>query len=453
MAAASLDILVRLEKLLDSRSSEPWSCRRLPTPTAVFPAIIDSEEEDGESELVRMRCTSMDKLLMRNKSHQDADSFLQLKDDLSEHISKQIRALRKKLQQIEMLEEKQAKGHSLDCQQISKLRTRSSLERSLIELGVPAEVLGAKPSFLEPSDGKVKNGGVSKRQRRKNKKQVSKVENASGFCHGDGKVSCIESSKDPRFSPVSKDEEECLEVEHKVGEAMKESSTIGKSEVGDVQKSKGLTVKKKNKKGGLSMFLSGALDDTPKNTDPPPSSLPKSEGPAWGGAQFSKGSTSLRQILDEQKSNKEILITSSRTKLEDIADVKTDGRISLSSFLPSSPIPVGQACSSQASDAEKGTPPWASSGTPPLMSRPSLRDIQMQQGRQHQSLSHSPKTQTTGFAVASGQGSPSDSAGINRWFKPEVDAPSSIRAIQIEEKAMKDLKRFYSSVKIVKNQS
>lgn len=453
VATASLDILVRLEKLLDLRSSEPWSCRRLPTPTAVFPAIIDSEEEDGESELVRMRCTSMNKLSSRNKSRQDADSFLQLRDDLSEHVSKQIRALHKKLQQIEMLEEKQSKGHSLDCQQIAKLRTRSSLESSLIELGVPVDVLSAKPLFLEPSDGKAKNAGVSKRQRRKNKNQVSQVENASGFCHGDGEVSSLESSKDTGFLPVSKDEEECPHVEDKVVEAMKESSTIGKSEVRDVEKSKGSTVKRKNKKGGLSMFLSGALDDTPRNTAPPPPLLPKIEGPAWGGAQFSKGSTSLRQILDEQKNKKEILVTSSRAKLGDIADVETDGRISLSSFLPSSPIPVGRACSSQASDVEKGTPPWASSGTPPLMSRPSLRDIQMQQGKQHQSLSHSPKMQTTGFAVTSGQGSPSDSAGMNRWFKPEVDAPSSIRAIQIEEKAIKDLKRFYSSVKIVKNQS
>lgn len=75
------------------------------------------------------------------------------------------------------------------------------------------------------------------------------------------------------------------------------------------------------------------------------------------------------------------------------------------------------------------------------------------QGKQQQSLSHSPKTKMTGFSVATGQGSPSDSAGLNRWFKPEVDTPSSIRSIQIEEKAMKDLKRFYSSVKIVKNQS
>lgn len=68
-------------------------------------------------------------------------------------------------------------------------------------------------------------------------------------------------------------------------------------------------------------------------------------------------------------------------------------------------------------------------------------------------LSHSPKTGTAGFSVAPSQGSPSDSPGMNRWFKPEAETPSSIRSIQTEEKAMKDLKRFYSSVKIVRNQS
>lgn len=63
------------------------------------------------------------------------------------------------------------------------------------------------------------------------------------------------------------------------------------------------------------------------------------------------------------------------------------------------------------------------------------------QEKRHQSLSHSPS-----------HGSPSDTGCINRWFKPEIDTPSSIRSIQIEEKAMKDLKRYYSSVKIVKTQ-
>lgn len=79
--------------------------------------------------------------------------------------------------------------------------------------------------------------------------------------------------------------------------------------------------------------------------------------------------------------------------------------------------------------------------------------VSYQHGKQLQSLSSSPKARTTGFSVTTGQGSPSDSASLNRWFKPEVDTPSSIRSIQIEERAMKDLKRFYSSVKIVKNQS
>lgn len=74
------------------------------------------------------------------------------------------------------------------------------------------------------------------------------------------------------------------------------------------------------------------------------------------------------------------------------------------------------------------------------------------QVKQHPVLLHSPKTETTGFSVTAGSGSPSDS-NVNRWFKPEVETPSSIRCIQIEEKAMKDLKRFYSSVKIVRNPS
>jgi len=203
------------------------------------------------------------------------------------------------------------------------------------------------------------------------------------------------------------------------------------------------------------MFLSGALDDVPKKDyAPPPSPMPKSEGPAWGGARVAKGSTSLREIQDEQNKTKEIQPTRSKDQVEVVSDRKSAGKIHLGSFLPSNPIPFVAAHVSQVSEGERSTPPWAASGTPPLVSRPSLRDIQMQQhGKQLQSLSSSPKARTTGFAVTSGQGSPSDSASLNRWFKPEVDTPSSIRSIQIEERAIKDLKRFYSSVKIVKNQS
>lgn len=279
--------------------------------------------------------------------------------------------------------------------------------------------------------------------------------------------------------------------------------------------------KKKNRKGGLSMFLSGALDDSPKQATPPPPT-PRSEGPAWGGAKVSKGSASLREIQDEQSKIQVNQKTGSKNQVEDLIAGKSEVKILLSSFLPSKPIPVVSVQTSQASDAERSTPPWASSSTPPHHSRPSLRDIQMQQvceitalslslnivhapffisfhnfypenasfsfflhgifmqcfffkftlciviqsitcfilvlltkkqGKQLHGLSHSPKMKMSGFSVAASQGSPSDSPGVNRWFKPEIEAPSSIRSIQIEERAIKDLKRFYSSVKVVKNQS
>jgi len=78
----------------------------------------------------------------------------------------------------------------------------------------------------------------------------------------------------------------------------------------------------------------------------------------------------------------------------------------------------------------------------------------VQQGKKQQGISHSPETRTSGFSISGSQSSPLESAGTtpSRWFKPETDAPSSIRSIQIEEAAMKDLKRFYSSVKLVKVQ-
>lgn len=162
---------------------------------------------------------------------------------------------------------------------------------------------------------------------------------------------------------------------------VKEPSVDPKKEVKELAKTKTAPTssKKRNKKGGLSMFLSGALDDLPKEALPPPPT-PKSEGPAWGGVKVSKGSTSLRDIQDEQKKFQVVRPSSSRPSVGDAIDNnKDEGRISLSSFMPSNPIPVAQPRSSPAADGEKGTPPWAASGTPPHPSRPSLRDIQMQQ--------------------------------------------------------------------------
>lgn len=458
VASAAPDILANLEMLLDQRSSEPWSHRRLPTPTATFPAIINSEEDDSEIEFHRTRDEPMKMSATKLEKVQRLDSFLQPKDDPNKEISKVVRAIRKKLQQIEMLEAKQSSGHLLDDQQIAKLQSKLALESSLADLGVPVETENKESSMLPEGKGS-KKGKLLKKQRRKSgKSSTEQTEIESVY----SKSEAIPKSEDLLHIdilgvPDSKVEKDamCEPITADQG-AVDLAFVVQKKDALELLKAKGPSPKaskKKSKKGGLSMFLSGALDEAPKEVAPPPPPTPRNDGPAWGGAKFLKGSASLREIQDEQSKIKVNKPAGSKDKAEDLSDLGSGGKLKLSSFLPSSPIPVTSTRSSQVSDGEISTPPWAASGTPPHLSRPSLRDIQMQQGKKQQSLSHSPKTTTAGFSVPTTQGSPSETTSVSRWFKPEVETPSSIRSIQIEEKAMKDLKRFYSSVKIVRKQS
>lgn len=131
------------------------------------------------------------------------------------------------------------------------------------------------------------------------------------------------------------------------------------------------------------MFLSGALDDTSKLSLPTPAVpvTPKQEGPAWGGAKITKGPASLRDIQSEQRSKtNELMTTKAKDRNEDSPD--SAGLLRLSSFMPdacSSPISVTPARAVPAHEGDKSTPPWSSSATSPNLSRPSLRDIQMQQ--------------------------------------------------------------------------
>lgn len=180
IATATPDILANLENVLDRRSSEPWSYRRLPTPTATFPAIIDSEEDDTENEIIRTRNYHTKKTTLKSKNDQRLDSFLQPKDNPNEGICKEVRALRKKLQQIEMLEAKQSSGHHLDDQQTAKLQTKPALESSLAELGVPVTPLVKASSSVSP-DGKGNKKTDARKLRRKSTQRVSQVETASGF--------------------------------------------------------------------------------------------------------------------------------------------------------------------------------------------------------------------------------------------------------------------------------
>ncbi|XP_027769864.1 uncharacterized protein LOC107003537 isoform X4 [Solanum pennellii] len=376
VANTSLDVLVMLEKVWDMKSSEPWSYRRLPTPTAPFPAIIDSEEDNEKIEALRTRGNCTSRPILRQVRDQRLDNFLQ-SDEIKEVFLKQVRALRKKLQQIEMLEDKRFKGQTLDNQQIAKLQTKSALEKSLAELGVPVERVQSTVSSSVLADGKGSNkvDVVPKKKSRKSKQKAAPIEVASSQCES------AESSPRKGASSVQIPEVQ-YEDDHKgLGGAAsnqdaKDSSSVTQRHLGitcNSNSSSVLASKKKNRKGGLSMFLNGALDDVSKV---PPPVVQKSEGPAWGGAKVAKGSASLRDIQDEQRKVIDRKLLKLRDPVEDPSGESSGGKLRLSSFIQSNPTPMSQTAF--VSDVEKNTPPWADSGTPPRL-RPSLRDIQLQQ--------------------------------------------------------------------------
>ncbi|KAJ4978414.1 hypothetical protein NE237_009194 [Protea cynaroides] len=144
IASSWLDILAKLEILLDSRSSEPWSYRRLPTPTATFPVIVNSDEEDNDSECFRVRANPT-KSISKDQGYQGLDCFQQNQDATDPAILKAVRDLRKKLQQL---------GVSVETDE------------------------GASSSIL--LDGKGKKLDVPRKRRRKNKQKRVPVEAASG---------------------------------------------------------------------------------------------------------------------------------------------------------------------------------------------------------------------------------------------------------------------------------
>lgn len=181
IATTSSDVLANLEKLLDDRSSEAWSSRPLPTPTATFPVVIDSEEEESESDVLRTRDNNHVKHFSRiTEGGSRMDSFLQPEDELARRNSKEVRALRKKLQQIEILEAKQSRGQLLDGQQIAKLHKKLDIESSLVELGIPVEESPeAKSSSVDGKANKKADG--LRKKKKKGKQRFAQVETFADF--------------------------------------------------------------------------------------------------------------------------------------------------------------------------------------------------------------------------------------------------------------------------------
>lgn len=137
--------------------------------------MIDSEEEESESDILRTR----DNHVMKHFACvTEGSSFLQPEDELAQRNTKEVRALRKKLQQIEILEAKLTRGQALDGQQIAKLQKKLDIESSLVELGISVE----ESSSGLPLDGKAnKKADGLKKKKKKGKQRFAQVETLPEF--------------------------------------------------------------------------------------------------------------------------------------------------------------------------------------------------------------------------------------------------------------------------------
>eukprot|EP00249_Psilotum_nudum_P024626 c29240_g3_i1 orf=961-3504(+) len=126
-------LLADVEKALDASSSQAWSNRRLPTPTATFPATVDSEDDSETVKFSQTRSiSSMDNV--NSGTGEIFEGLFRQENEVDRAAVKHLRALRKKLQQIEALELKQAKGHYLDVQQLAKLQSKQAVEEAIAAL-------------------------------------------------------------------------------------------------------------------------------------------------------------------------------------------------------------------------------------------------------------------------------------------------------------------------------
>ncbi|BBN02425.1 inhibitor of Bruton tyrosine kinase [Marchantia polymorpha subsp. ruderalis] len=524
-------LLAEVEKAWDASSTQPWSHRRLPTPSATLPAIIDSEEEEEDrGNEPNSRGSKREVSLGSFNERMLSEGFLQAADENVEAITKQLRALKKKLQQVEALELKQSRGHTLDDQQLAKLRTKRDLEDSILSLeaGVIPEPLkkGNNQESRSKRDGKEKYPSIGesssskpdstrpsrKLEKKKSKSQTSsddwrskKLENniqkgrpsemkgaTSTREFENSEVEISSSSTSSNFKTISgftsvMPELTRPELERQgCSSGKKEGVKVGVLKYPTEQPEKSPPVPrkmtalgKKVVKGGLSVFLSGALE-APKPLPPPPVT-PKVEGPAWGGVNIPKGSASLLTIQTQQKyepkydfgqavkvgsgkglAGDKVHVTPKHAESATIVVEETEAsstRVPLIQFVRTSPIAVNPRSSSRG-QPDNSPPPWAAAtpGTNAL----SLRDIQMQQvkskaNQRTPQVRGSPQLGSPlGPSVPSTGGTGSEASSTdtpNRWFKPEVAGPSSIRCIQIEEKAMKELRQMYKNVnvKLVRN--
>jgi hypothetical protein len=381
-------VLAELEGLMGSHVAQGgWVPRKLPCATSSKNVLVLEEEDDsGErARESRMRSEAWEERVVMDVGQAvgiGLGRFLQQKDELG--AVRRIRALRKKLQQIEALEARHGEGYALDAQQRAKVRSKEDIQLAVEALEQGREPLPPKEAKLSAEEWKVvgfvPEGGESvgakeEGERRKGKGKTKRgarpgrgskgrgsesieapglkksasetslgaLEDVAGTSELEAETAMVLQSLDLHRSPMKASRENELPAASappptpppldfptssplqtprstldasptpgtpswggpKASPSLPPTPTSWPSASSSPVSTKSLKPKKSAKRGGLSMFLSGALEAVAAAPNPPPlaPTPPKPEGPAWGGVTASPGpakAASLRDIQSQQ---------------------------------------------------------------------------------------------------------------------------------------------------------
>lgn len=342
--------------------------------------------------------------------------------------AKLIRNVKKKLQQISNLETKQAEGAALDEQQIFKISRRQVLSDALYHLLAGSSVTTVQSilasDFQLELSGQDEIFGSSLNS-------VTGHSWASDSCNVK-KVSSSKKSKKKAISPQSKgkpsrSEESKEEVLTKKVEAIRSVGFSVASDTGIKVTKKSKQTGLKGKKGALSAFLSGELEKKHQIEETQETAC---SGPVWGKQPTEPSEVKLTDIMHQQ----ETTVKSFRTNKEIAVISKTPSRnsapkVSLFDFMTKPQV------------TRKSGPAWGGIGaTPPSSAKPSLQDIQVEQGSRRPRWPHSARSNVA---------APLSTTAPSRWYTPDDDhVVQGMREIQIEEKAAQEIGKLYKGATV-----
>lgn len=386
--------------------------------------MCDSSEESFEIERGGQRPFRSMALDSKHNLHGDSEHCFMVdrRPTEAELAAKLIRNVKKKLQQISNLETKQAEGTALDEQQIFKISRKPVLEDTLYYLLAGSSVTKAQSILATDLPGSSMLDEILGRS----VKSVTGHSWASDPCSV-GKLRSSKKNKKKVISLESKEkvprsEESGQEIQPKKVEAVR---SVGFSVAPDTtinmpKKSKRAAVK--GKRGGLSAFLSGELEKTDQEEEEIQEAA--CSGPAWG--KHSSGSPGLKltDIMHQQETTGKPIRTNKDTALSSKALSRHSApKVSLVDFINKPQV------------AKKSGPAWGGIGaTPPSLTKPSMQDIQDEQGSRRQRWPHSAK---------SGASASLSSTAPSRWYVPDDHVVQGMREIQIEEQAAQEIGKLY----------